>query len=64
MYRGETKAESVETKNQDVYFFNLLFSGTPTPYNSASERKVNFFFFSSFQSRNILMPCSKGEAKE
>lgn len=27
MYRGKTKAESIETKIHDVYFFNLLFSG-------------------------------------
>lgn len=46
MYRGKTKAESIETKDQNVYF-NLLFFREATPYNSASGRSsFNFFFFS------------------
>lgn len=38
MYRGKTKAESIETKNQDVYFLKPVIVREATPYNSASER--------------------------
>lgn len=38
MYRGKTKAESIENKDQDVYFFYLLFFREATLYNSASGR--------------------------
>lgn len=60
MYRGKTKAESVEIQSGCVLFQKAIFRDA-TPYNSASERNVNFRFF-SFKPHNILMPYSKREA--